>query len=52
MFERSQHYKLLYTISNNIEVFEEPVPWTNETSDRAVKFEVDEEIRIVYKRLY
>ena len=31
MFKRSQHYKLLYTISNNIEVFEEPVPQTEKS---------------------
>ena len=28
-------YKLLYTISNNIEVYEEPVPQTNKIIHRA-----------------
>ena len=39
----------LYTISNNIEVYEEPVRRTMNISHHAVKFEACEEDRIVQK---
>ena len=48
-FWESAQYKLLYTISNNIEVYSEPVPWTKIISHRAVKFQAGEENRIVTK---
>ena len=41
-------YKLLYAISNNIEVCEESVPRTKKITHYIVKFEADEENRIVY----
>ena len=47
LLNKSCQYKLLYTISNNIEVFEKPVPRTKEIPHRAVKFEAGEENRIV-----
>ena len=46
------HYKLLYTISNNIEVYEEPVPRTKNIPHRAVKFKASEDNRIAYESLY
>ena len=36
----------------NMEVFEEPVPWTNKMPRRLVKFEASEGNRIVYDNLY
>ena len=39
------------TLSNNIEVYEEPVPWTKKIIHRAVKFEAGEENRIVNESL-
>ena len=47
-------HKLLYTISNNIEVYEESVPRTKKIPHCAVKFEAGEENRIVhvYRSLY
>ena len=47
-----RQYKLLCTILNNIEVYNEPVPRTKKPSYAAVKFEVGEEDRIVYESLY
>ena len=44
--------KLLYTFSNGIQVYEEPVPWTKKIPHRAVKFEAGEENRVVYESLY
>ena len=44
-------YKLFCTISNNIEVYEEPVPRIKKIPHRdrdPVKFEVSEKDRIVY----
>ena len=40
-------YKHLCTISNNIEVYDDPVPRTKEITHHAVKFEAGEENRIV-----
>ena len=45
--QTAEQYKLLYTISNNIEVYEEPVPRTKKIHYCAVKFETDEEERPV-----
>ena len=45
-------YKLLYTISNNIEVYEEPVSRTKKIPHRAVEFMAGEENRTVYDSLY
>ena len=45
-------YKLLYTISNNIDVYGEPVPRTKKVHYRAVKFEACEENRIISESLY
>ena len=42
--------KLLYTISNNIEVYKESVPQTKNISHCAVKFEASEENRIVHEK--
>ena len=39
-------YKLSYIISNNIEVYEEPVPQTKKIPNPAVEFEAGEENRI------
>ena len=39
VMEALQQYKVLCTISNNIEVREEAVPWTNKMPQCAVKFE-------------
>ena len=44
-------YELLYTISNNIEVYHEPVPRTKKIVHYIVKFEADEENGIVYESL-
>ena len=41
--------KLVYTITNNIEVFEEPVPRTKKITHCAVKFEAGEEKIIALK---
>ena len=49
--KNSCQYKLLCTISNNIEVYEEPVPWTNKIPHCAVEFEAGEENRIVHESL-
>ena len=43
------HYKHLHTISNNIEVPEEPVPRTKKIAHRVVKFVAGEENRILYE---
>ena len=45
-------YKLLYTLSNNIEVYDDLVPRAKTIPNRAVKFEVVEAKRIVYESLY
>ena len=45
-------YKLSCTISNNTEVYEEPVPRAKKMPHCAVNFEAGEENRIVYKSLY
>ena len=45
-------YGFWYTILNNIEVYEEPVPWTKNAPYCAVKFEAGEKNRIVYESLY
>ena len=47
----SLQYKLLCTISNNIEVYEEPEPRTNKIPHCAVKFEAGEENIIEYESL-
>ena len=44
-------YKLSYTVSNNIVVYEEPVSRANKIPLCAVKFEAGEENRIVYESL-
>ena len=44
--------KLLCTISNNIEVYEEPVRGAKKTHHCAVKFEAGEENRIAHESLY
>ena len=44
----SAQYKLLVTISNNIEVSEEPVPRTKKIPNHAVKFEAGETGHILY----
>ena len=44
-------YKLLYTISNNIEVYEGPVPRTMKFPHHAAKFETGGENRIEYESL-
>ena len=44
-------YKLLYTILNNIQVYEEPVPSAKKIPHCAVKFEASEKNRIVYENL-
>ena len=43
---------LLHTISNNAEVYEEPVTRTKKPSHDVIKFEAGEENRIVYENLY
>ena len=50
--QRKTQYKFLYTILNNIKVYEEPVPRTKNIPHREVKFEAGEENRIVYESLY
>ena len=45
-------YKLLYAISNNIEVYEEPVERTKKIPHYAVKFETGEKKRNVHESLY
>ena len=45
-------YKLLYTILNNIEVYEEPVPRTKKIPHCAVRFEAGEENSIIHECLY
>ena len=50
--KKACQYKLLYAISNIIEVYEEPVPWTKKIPDHVVKFEAGEEDRIVHQSLY
>ena len=45
-------YKLLYTISNNIEIYKVPVKRTNKLPHCAVKVQVGEENRFVQKSLY
>ena len=42
-------YKLLYTILNGTEVYDEPVARTKKILHCAVKFEAGEENRIVYE---
>ena len=49
---RWYQYKLLCTISNNIEVNEDTVPRTKKIPYCAVKFEASEEKRIVHESLY
>ena len=44
-------YKLSYTIWKDIEVYDEPVPWTKKITHYIVKFEADEEYRIVCESL-
>ena len=44
--------KLLYTISNSIEVYEEPVSRTKKIPHHVAKFEAGEEHRIVHECLY
>ena len=44
-------YKLLYTISNNIEVYEEPVPRPKKIIHYIVKFGADKKNGIVYESL-
>ena len=46
------HFKRLRTISNKIEVYEEPVPRTKKISHCAVKVEAGEENRILNECLY
>ena len=48
----SHSIQTLYTILNNIEVYEEPVPWTKKMPHCPVKFKASEENRIVYESLY
>ena len=50
--KKACQYKLLYAISNIIEVYEEPVPWTKKIPDHVVKFEAGEEDRNVNECLY
>ena len=52
--KKCEHYQynFLYTISNNIELYEEPVPRTKKIPHRAFTFEASEENRIVYESLY
>ena len=45
-------YKLLYTTSNNIEVYEESVPRTKKIPYIVANFEPGEENRIEYESLY
>ena len=45
-------YKLSYTISNNIDVYEGPVPQAKKMPHCAVKFEAGEENITVEKSLY
>ena len=45
-------YKLSYTVSNNIVVYEEPVSRAKKMPQCAVKFEAGEENRIVYESLF
>ena len=49
--EHQLEYKLLYTISKNIEVYEESVPRTKKIIQRGVNFKAGEENRIVYESL-
>ena len=44
-------YKILYTISNNIEVYEESGPRTKKPSHNAVKFEAGEVNRILTRKI-
>ena len=44
-------YKLLYTISNNLVDYEEPVPRTKKIPHCVVEFEASEENRIVHESL-
>ena len=48
---RNGHYKLLHTISNNIEVHGEPVPRIKKITHRTVKFVAGVENRILYESL-
>ena len=45
-------YKLLYTICNSIEVYEDSVLRTKKILHHAIKFMAGEENRIVYESLY
>ena len=45
-------YKLLYTISNNTDIYEEPEPQAKKIPHSAVTFETSEENRIGYESLY
>ena len=45
------HYKLLYTISINIEIYKGPVQQTKKIPHCAVKFKASEENRIVCESL-
>ena len=46
-------YKLLYIFSNNIEIYEESVPWTKNIPHYAVKFEAKvRRIELSYESLY
>ena len=47
-----KQHKLLFSISNNIGVYEEPVLQIKKIPHHAVKFETGEEKRIVYESLY
>ena len=51
-FLKIYHYKVLYTISNNFGVYEEPVPRAKKIPHIAVKFEASEENRIISESLY
>ena len=44
-----QRYKRLYTISNKIDVYEEPVPRKKEILHYAAKFKASEEDKIEYE---
>ena len=45
----TNQYKLLYTISNNIEVYQEPMPQTEKIPHCPVKFRAGEKNKIVQK---
>ena len=49
---RYQTIQTFYTILNNIEIYGEPVPRTKEIPHYAVKFDADEENRIVFESLF